>query len=84
MVRSSKKAKKYNFIDYQYAREVVRDFPKLINYFEKLIPVLEQYQQYTGAWNVLQSVYDSKILLQIQYDHYKRIYDKKGLEKDNE
>ncbi len=74
----------HSLIDFAYSKEVVRDMPKLLSIYDKLIPVLEQYQQYTGAWSVLQSVYDAKMLLEIQYEYYKSVHDAKGLVHDGE
>lgn len=77
-VVKSPKGQKFDFIEYSYASKIVKDFPKLIAVYEKLIPILEKYRMYTGASEVLNSVYDCKTLLEIQYMYYRKVYNKKG------
>ncbi len=72
------KGQKFSLSDYAHSKQVVQDLPKLISIYSKLIPVLEQYQCYTGAAQVLELVRDSKKLLEVQHDYYKKIYKSKG------
>lgn len=72
------KGSKHSFMDYAYSKDVVRDFPHLLSLFDKLIPVLEHYQKYTAAWQVLQATYDAKMLTEMQLEYYKDVYNKKG------
>lgn len=78
MVDSSDKGQRFDFLEFAYSKEVIRDMPRLISVLDKLIPVLENYRQYTGAWAVLQSAYDSRSLMLIQLAHYNQIYNNKG------
>lgn len=68
----------HDFIDYSFAKEVVRDHPRIIKIYEKLLPVLYGYAQYQGVWPTIQMVEDSKLLLQMQLDYYSKIYKSKG------
>lgn len=73
------KALVYDFLDYTFSREVVRDHPRILKIYEKLLPVLYQFAQYQGVWPVLQMVEDSKLLLEMQLSHYSQIHASKGL-----
>lgn len=76
------KAEVYDFIDYTFAREVVRDHPRIIKIYEKLLPALYHYAQYQGVWPTIQMVEDSKLLLEMQLEYYSNIYKNKGLIKN--
>lgn len=78
MVESDKNAEKFDFVQYQYAVEVIKDFPKILHIYEKLLPVLKEYQQYTGVYEVVQSVEDCKALMQIQLNYYQKVHKNKG------
>lgn len=79
MVESNNKgAERYNFTEYQHAKQVVNELPAILIIIDKLIPVLQEKSQYTGVFSLLQAAYDSKILLEMQYSFYKKIYDDKG------
>lgn len=82
MIESKKSDNTHSLKDYAYAKEVVRDFPKILSIYNKLLPVLYPYAQFTGVWEVIQSVEDCQTLMKIQYEFYKKIYDKKGKIKD--
>lgn len=69
----------HDFLDYSFAREVVRDHPRIITVYEKLLPVLYGYAQYQGVWPVIQMVEDSKLLMEMQLDYYKKIHQTKGI-----
>lgn len=69
----------YDLTDFAFAREVVKDHPRIIKIYEKLLPVLYNYAQYQGVWPVLQMVEDSKLLLEMQLEFYEKIYKSKGL-----
>lgn len=71
-------ASTHSFLDYAYAVEVVRDFPKLLSIYNKLLPVLYPYSKYTGASEVINSVEDCRLLLELQLDFYERVYESKG------
>lgn len=68
----------HSFKEFAEAREVVKDLPKIIKVYEKLLPVLYQYAQYECIWGVLQMVEDSKILAEMQLRYYSKIYKNKG------
>lgn len=72
----------YDLTDFAFAREVVKDHPRIIAIYTKLLPALYLYAQYQGVWPVIQMVEDSKALLETQFDYYNKIYTTKGLVKD--
>jgi hypothetical protein len=81
MIESSK-SNTHSLKDYAYSKEVVRDFPKVLSVYNKLLPVLYQYAQYTGVWEVIMAVEDCQSMMKIQHDFYKKIYENKGKIKD--
>lgn len=82
VVESDKGGDRFDLVQYQYSKEVVRDFPKILHIYEKLLPVLKEYQKYTGVYEVHQSVEDCRALMQIQLNFYQKIYKSKGKLKD--
>lgn len=69
----------HDLTDFAFAVEVMRDHPKIIEIYRKLIPVLYGYAQYQGVYPVLQMVEDSKLLLEMQLSYYSKIHQTKGL-----
>ncbi len=69
----------HDLTDYAFSKEVVRDHPRVIQVYTKLLPVLYAYAQYQGVWPVIQMVEDSKLLMEMQLDYYNRIYKTKGI-----
>lgn len=76
------KASVHDLTDYAFAVEVTRDHPRIIKIYEKLLPALYQFGQYQGVWPVITMIEDSKLLLEMQLDHYGQIYKSKGRIKD--
>lgn len=68
----------HDLTEYAHAKEVVRDFPRIIAVYTKLLPVLYQFAQFQGVWPVIQIVEDSKLLLELQLEFYQKIYNSKG------
>jgi len=64
--------------DYAFSREVIKDHPKIIKIYDKLLPVLYQYAQYQCVWPLIQMVEDSKVLAAMQLKYYSNIYKNKG------
>lgn len=73
-----KDAGSYNFTDYAFAKAITKDFPTIIRALNKAIMDLREYHHYRGVWNVIQTIEDNKMAMQMQYDYYKDIYKKKG------
>lgn len=79
MVKSDKvEGTTYDLTEYAHAVQVVKDFPRIIGIYNKLIPVLYAFAQYQGVYPVLQMVEDSKLLLEMQYSYYEKIHKSKG------
>jgi hypothetical protein len=70
--------KVYSFDEYKHSAQVVKDFPKLIFIMEKILESMHDYKHYTAVWHVIQSVADSKLTLELQYDYYNRVNKLKG------
>lgn len=68
----------YDLTDFAFAAEVVKDHPRIIKIYEKLLPALYHFAQYQAVWPVITLIEDSKLLAEMQYDHFKQVYDKKG------
>lgn len=77
-VLESNKADIHNFMDYQFAAKVMKEFPPLIKIFNKLLPALYDKRDYTAVAHVIQAVEESRALLKMQYEHYRGVYEKKG------
>ncbi len=69
----------HDLTDYSFAKEVVRDHPRVIKIYEKLLPVLYAFAQYQGVWPVIQMVEESKLLMEMQLEYYRKIYVTKGI-----
>lgn len=69
----------HNLTEFAFAREVVKDHPRVIKIYEKLLPVLYAFAQYQGVWLVIQAVEDSKLLMEMQLQYYNRIFVTKGI-----
>jgi hypothetical protein len=69
----------HDLLDYAFAKQVVADHPRIINIYDKLLPVLYAYAAYQAVWPVIQIVEDSKLLADMQLDYYKKIYTTKGI-----
>ncbi len=82
MIESTKGGNTHSLKDYAYSKEVVTDFPKVLSVYSKLLPVLYQYAQYQGVWEVIQTVEGAQTLMKIQYDFYQKVFTNKGKLKD--
>ena len=69
----------HSLTDYAHSRQVVKDFPRLIAVYTKLLPVLYEFAQYQGVWPVIEITEDSKLLMEMQLKYYRKIYDRKGI-----
>lgn len=68
----------HNFIEYAHAAQVVKEFPKIIRMYDKMLDWLREYGAYTGVQHVISSVEESRILLIMQYDYYLKVFNTKG------
>lgn len=59
-------------------KEVVADHPKIIKIYDKLLPVLYQYAQYTCVAPLIQMVEDSKALAEMQLRYSLKVIKNKG------
>lgn len=73
---------KHDFTEFQHAKKVTEDFPSLIYVISKLIPALEEKAHYTAVAHLLNAANDAKLMMEMQYDYYKNIYQNRGKRDD--
>lgn len=86
MVRSpeAQPAPIYDLTDFAIARQVTEDFPKIMKIYEKLLPALNNYQQYLGVSSVIMAVEDAQTLMRMQLEQFEQIKSTKGKVNDGE
>lgn len=72
------KAKVYNLYEYNFAKKVVQDVPKIIVTLEEFQSKLYEHRQYRDVSDVLYSINEALSMLEIHYLVYKPVADKKG------
>ncbi len=72
----------HDLTEFAFAREVVKDHPRIISIYKKLLPVLYAFAHYQCVWPVLTMIEDSKLLAEMQLAHYTKVYTSKGLLKN--
>jgi hypothetical protein len=78
VVKSDVEGEVFDLTDFAFASQVVKDHPRILKVYEKLLPVLYSMAQYQCVFPVIQMVEDSKMLAQMQLDYYQKIYKSKG------
>ncbi len=68
----------HDLTDYAIASQVVKDFPRIMLIYEKLIPALEHYQHYLAVSSVIIAVEDAQTLLRMQLESFEKIKENKG------
>lgn len=68
----------HDITEYSFALEVSKSHPKIINIYEKLLPVLYQFAAYQCVWPTIQIVEDSLLLARMQEKYYAKILANKG------
>lgn len=69
---------KYSYTDFKVATKVMEDYPSLIYLLKHIIPALKEKAHYTAISDLLKQTEDSKKILEMQYSHYKKVYNRKG------
>lgn len=77
---NGKMKNKHNFIEYAYAKELVKNFPSLQKKLDLFYKELYDYQGYLAVQHVLDSIADSKTMMQRQYEYYSKVVARKGLD----
>lgn len=78
MVDGSTKNNTFDFIDFAFSKEVVRDHPQILALYNRMLPELYKFAQYQAVWPTIQMVEDSKLLAEMQLDYYSKIHKSKG------
>lgn len=71
---------KHNLGEYSFAKDVVKDFPKIQRELNELYLKLYKHQDYYAVANVLDAINQSNEVLTNQYKYYKMVLDRKGKE----
>ncbi len=69
----------HDLTEFAFATEVMKDHPRIISVYKKLLPVLYAFAHYQCVWPVITMVEDSKLLAEMQLQHYSKVYKSKGL-----
>lgn len=68
----------YDLTDYAIASQVMKDFPKIMKIYEKLLPALSHYQHYLAVASVVIAVEDAQTLIRMQMEQFEKIKASKG------
>lgn len=68
----------YDLTDYAIASQVMKDFPKVMKIYEKLLPALGHYQHYLAVASVIIAVEDAQTLIRMQMEQFEKIKASKG------
>lgn len=77
---NGKMKNKHNFIEYAYAKELVKNFPIIEKKLDNLYKDLYHQQCYLAVQHILDSIADSKRIMKRQYDYYSKVVARKGLD----
>jgi hypothetical protein len=72
-------AEKYDFIEFAFSRDVVTDYPKVIEGLDKMQELLLPYSHYRAVHHVVLSIEEARLAMLVQLDHYAQVYKRKGL-----
>ncbi len=65
--------------EYSIAKEVIKSHTTIIGVYTKLLPVLYHFAQFQTVWPVIELVEESKLLAEMQLQHYTKVLNSKGL-----
>lgn len=68
----------HHLAEYGFAKQVVEEIPTIMMELEKVQSSLDKYNHYKDVADVLWAINDAKVVLEIHYNVYKEIYDKKA------
>lgn len=69
----------YSFLDFAFSKEIVQDMPQILRLMDKFIESLKPHVKYKYVWTTYRTLEDHRMMLQLQYDYYRQIYEKRGL-----
>ena len=73
-----KKADIHNLYELQFAKKVVKELPEIIKKLDKIQGMLYNHIEYRDVADVLYAVNDAKTMLEIHYNVYKPVVERKG------
>ena len=68
----------HHLAEYGFAKQVVEEIPLIMIELEKAQDTLSKYNHYKDVADVLWSINDAKVVLDIHFSVYKDVYDKKA------
>lgn len=71
---------KHNLAEFQFAKDVVKNFPAVKETLDKTEKLLYSNRHYLAVQHVLDAISDSKEMINRQYSYYKKVLDAKGKE----
>ena len=74
----SKKTEIYDVFEYALALQILKDLPKLREILEKTKVSLDNYRKYRDAANVINTIDDSLIMIDLQIATYESVKKAKG------
>lgn len=69
---------RHDLAEYSFAKEIVKDFPKIQRDMNELYKRLQPYAGFLAVSMVLESIYNANNTLTTQFNYYKMVLDKKG------
>lgn len=70
----------HNLIEYHFAKQVVKEFPRLKKILDETYKSLYDQRHFLCAEHVLQSIRESQEMIERQYVYYRKVLDNKGVE----
>ena len=68
----------HDLSEFSFAKQIVEEIPKIMIELEKSQVNLYKFNHFTNVADVLYAINDAKTMLEIHYQVYKEIYEKKG------
>lgn len=68
----------FDLTDYAISKEIVKDFPKILELYFKVLELLLPYRHYAGVSLVTSTIEDSSVLMTRQLKQYKKIKETKA------
>lgn len=71
-------SKVHNLYDLRFAQKVCEDIPKIQQKLDEMVQSCYPFMEYRDVGELCAKIIDTKVMLDIQYKHYKEILDNKG------
>jgi hypothetical protein len=71
-------SKKYDIIEYSYAKQIVKDYPELMKILGQFKYQLRPYKKYVTAKLISDTIDDVVYSIENNYEYYSEVYKSKG------